>query len=132
MTRHAGRECQPIHGFQIRPWRSNTVFGRSWYTRLDGRTTYSHRVGSRRTGPRLCRPHLERLETRDLPSGAAAVTDQLREAYGRLPLSFEANQGQTDAQVHFLARGSGYALFLTPTETVFGLRKRVASGTGTA
>ncbi|MGJ0490753.1 SBBP repeat-containing protein [Methylobacter sp.] len=43
--------------------------------------------------------------------------------YGKLPLSFEANQGQTDAQVKFLARGQGYTLFLTPTETVLSLKK---------
>ena len=42
--------------------------------------------------------------------------------YGRLPLSFEANQGQTDPQVQFLSRGSGYTLFLTQTEAVFQLR----------
>jgi hypothetical protein len=43
--------------------------------------------------------------------------------YGKLPLSFEVNQGQTDAQVKFLARGQGYSLFLTPTETVLSLKK---------
>jgi hypothetical protein len=42
--------------------------------------------------------------------------------YGALPLSFEENRGQTDARVKFLARGSGYALFLTPTEAVLKLR----------
>ena len=44
-------------------------------------------------------------------------------AYGNLPLSFEANQGQTDPQVKFLSRGSGYTLFLTPTEAVLALGK---------
>jgi len=39
--------------------------------------------------------------------------------YGQLPLSFEANQGQTDGQVKFLARGQGYTLFLTAREAVF-------------
>jgi hypothetical protein len=43
--------------------------------------------------------------------------------YGQLPLSFEINQGQTDPQVNFLARGSGYTLFLTPTEAVLSLQK---------
>ncbi len=43
------------------------------------------------------------------------------ETYGRLPLSFEANQGQTDSQVKFLSRGRGYTLFLTSTEAVLGL-----------
>ena len=42
--------------------------------------------------------------------------------YGKLPLSFEANQGQTDKQVKFLSRGPGYALFLTPTEAVLSLK----------
>ncbi|MGH8456965.1 MAG: hypothetical protein ACRETE_08265, partial [Stenotrophobium sp.] len=57
----------------------------------------------------------------------AAVTpaNQARIAgnYGKLPIAFEANAGQTDAQVKFLARGSGYALFLTPGEAVMSLRK---------
>ena len=41
--------------------------------------------------------------------------------YGHLPLSFEANQGQTDPQVKFLSRGQGYNLFLTSTEAVLTL-----------
>src|SRR5215213_4433420 len=41
------------------------------------------------------------------------------DAYGRLPLSFELNQGQTDPRVKFLARGQGYGLFLTDTEALF-------------
>jgi hypothetical protein len=45
------------------------------------------------------------------------------EAYGKLPLRFEANQGQTDQQVKFLARGHGYSLFLTGSEAVLELRK---------
>src|ERR1700688_4607580 len=48
---------------------------------------------------------------------------ELMNAYGKLPLSFEANQGQTDSQVKFLSRGSGYALYLTPTEAVLSLRE---------
>src|SRR5437899_1084404 len=43
--------------------------------------------------------------------------------YLQLPLAFEANQGQTDAQVKFMSRGSGYNLYLTPTEAVLTLRK---------
>jgi YVTN family beta-propeller protein len=51
---------------------------------------------------------------------AAAATKNLRvvEAYGRLPLSFEANQGQTDRRVKFLSRSAGQTLFLTSTEAV--------------
>ena len=45
-------------------------------------------------------------------------------------MSFELNEGQTESQVAFLSQGSGYALFLTPTETVLSLQApRPASGT---
>ena len=44
------------------------------------------------------------------------------EAYGKLPLSFEANQGQIDSEVKFLSRGSGYSLFLTSNEAVLSLK----------
>ena len=46
--------------------------------------------------------------------------------YGKLPLSFEANRGQTDGRVRFLAHGRGYTLFLTGNEAVLALRKDVA------
>lgn len=49
---------------------------------------------------------------------------QAREAYGQLTLSFEANRGQTDESVNFLARGAGYTLFLKPTEAVFVLARQ--------
>ena len=40
-----------------------------------------------------------------------------------LPLYFEPNQGQTDSQVKFLARGAGYGLFLTANEAVLELQR---------
>src|SRR5262249_22196927 len=62
--------------------------------------------------PRRLRPVLEILEDRQLLSGGLSA-GQLATAYGQLPLSFEANQGQTDAQVSFLARGQQSTVFLT-------------------
>jgi hypothetical protein len=61
-----------------------------------------------------------------LPAGLSQ-TDQATQrktvdGYGNLPLSFEANQGQTDAEVRFLSRGSGYTLFLTGDEAVFSMQ----------
>ncbi|HEV7398081.1 MAG TPA: SBBP repeat-containing protein, partial [Pyrinomonadaceae bacterium] len=46
------------------------------------------------------------------------------EAYGKLPLSFEINRGQTDGQVKFLSRGDGYKLFLTSNEAVLALTQK--------
>ena len=54
------------------------------------------------------------------PKAQAKILD----SYGKLPLSFEANQGQTDAQVKFLLRTSGYTLFLTGDEAVLALSGR--------
>jgi hypothetical protein len=44
-----------------------------------------------------------------------------------VPLFFEANQGQTDARVKFLARGHGYGLFLTADEAVLELQGSAVS-----
>src|ERR1700734_1650541 len=48
---------------------------------------------------------------------------KLADAYGKLPLSFEANQGQTDRRGKFLSPGSGYALFFSDDEVVLALKK---------
>lgn len=45
-------------------------------------------------------------------------------AYAALPLAFEANQGQVDPQVKYMARGNGYKLYLASSEVVFTLHKR--------
>jgi hypothetical protein len=55
---------------------------------------------------------------------ATPTTDQnsrVRASLGALPLAFEANQGQTDPQVKYMARGNGYTVFLTANDTVFAL-----------
>ncbi len=52
------------------------------------------------------------------PLSGFAARQRAPTAYGQLPISFEANQGQADSQVRFLARGPGYRLFLTPTEAL--------------
>jgi hypothetical protein len=55
------------------------------------------------------------------PSAASA-------RYGKLPLTFEANHGQSNPQVKFLARGHGYSLFLTGQSAVLALHKDETSG----
>ena len=45
------------------------------------------------------------------------------EAYGKLPLIFERNQGQARPETEFVARGGGYTLLLLRSgEAVLGLR----------
>jgi uncharacterized repeat protein (TIGR01451 family) len=60
------------------------------------------------TGESLRWPNLPHSET----------PEPRRNEFGKLPLSFELNQGQTDSSVKFLARGHGYTIFLTGNEAV--------------
>src|SRR5258708_5744229 len=78
----------------------------------------------------VIRPQLK-SRTAHAANSHAAPKARIIESYGKLPLSFELNQGQTDPAVKFLSRGSGYNLFLTSNEAVLALnpsrdRKRAA------
>ena len=83
------------------------------------------KVSSRRSDP---------PEKRSTKQGQLVHTSRPRLAqnYGRLPLSFELNKGQTDSQVKFLSRGRGYTMFLTQGEAVLALRagNQKANGKG--
>ncbi len=58
-----------------------------------------------------------------LPSRQSGASQHSRSAsaYGQLPLSFEANQGQTNSQAKFVTRGRGYSAFLTSGGMVLSL-----------
>jgi hypothetical protein len=56
---------------------------------------------------------------------SAASKARLAQTYGELPMSFEANHGQTARQVSFLSRGDGYGLFLVGQEAVLTLRSPI-------
>jgi len=55
------------------------------------------------------------------PDSATKV--HLVDTLGKLPLSFEPNQGTTDPQVKFLSRGRGYTLFLTADEATLAVKE---------
>ena len=59
-------------------------------------------------------------------AAAPAARLQVQANYAVLPLAFEQNQGQTDSQVKYMARGDGYILFLTANDAVFSLQSRSA------
>ena len=77
---------------------------------------------------------IAKTATRPAPTTTAssAVSDQqrsrVRAAMGALPLAFEANQGQSDPQVKYMARGNGYTLFLTQTDAVLAVHSHSDSG----
>jgi hypothetical protein len=59
--------------------------------------------------------------SRTAKSSTPANDSLIRQNYSNLALSFEANVGQADPSVHFLAHGPGYGLYLTGTEAVIVL-----------
>src|SRR5436189_3822618 len=63
------------------------------------------------------------LSTKSLHAqqSASQPSAQSTRNYGKLPLRFEVNEGQTDARAKFLSRGEGYTLFLTSNEAVLKL-----------
>jgi uncharacterized repeat protein (TIGR01451 family) len=78
--------------------------------------------------------------TAQLPASPLAISSRsslhakpdARAILGQLPLIFEANQGQTDPQVKFLARGAGYSLFLDATGAVLAMQTAHSSSSRTA
>ena len=71
-------------------------------------------------------PALLQLRSQSTALAAAEVDEATRGQvvanYGKLPMRFEANEGQFNEQVRFVTRGSGYCLFLTANEAVLSLR----------
>lgn len=67
-------------------------------------------------------------ETPEIGDAQIRQKQKIAEEYGKLPINFEPNLGQTDDEVKFLARGHGYSLFLTGREAVLALQKRGKTG----
>lgn len=61
------------------------------------------------------------------PASQATSRGGILAAYGKLPLSFEQNSGQTDPRVDFLAHGNGYTVFLTRDNATLLLRAQSAA-----
>lgn len=89
------------------------VLGASCTTQVDRQKMVFSNIQSQTSSPKL-------QTDKELGASTRAT---VQEVYGKLPLYFEANRGQTDAQVNFLSRGNGYTLFLTSTEAVLTLTK---------
>lgn len=76
-------------------------------TRLDSRTQRTHSPAT--------------VPAATTKTATAEQRSQVRASLGALPLAFEANEGQSDPRVKYLARGNGYTLFLTANDAVFAV-----------
>jgi len=72
---------------------------------------------------RLIRSSQASESTSALPMTPQSTKAEIADRYGKLPLSFQSNEGQTDRDVKFLSHGPGYDLFLTAAGAVLTLRK---------
>lgn len=85
------------------------------------------------------KPKADKIDGTDDYSPQAITNEDAQrkvlEDLNKLPFVFEQNEGQTNNEVQFMARGQGYGLFLTPTEAVLNLyplkskEHRVTKGT---
>ena len=62
------------------------------------------------------------------PALDASQKSRLIQAFGKFPMRFETNRGQTDGRVEFMSRGKGYTLFLAGKEAVLSLTQPSADG----
>lgn len=65
-----------------------------------------------------------------LAQTAGRTEQNVHDAYGKLPLAFVPNAGQTDARVRFSAQAGGASFHFTQEEAVFAFRKGSLSPTG--
>ena len=52
---------------------------------------------------------------------SSALKTNIADSYGKLPISFKANRGQTNSSAKRFAGGSGYGLYLTGQKAVLAL-----------
>ncbi len=80
-------------------------------------------VGAIGQATRLIRSLEAVSETRNSELPTDAQESGVVDDYGNLPLTFEANYGQSDVRVDFIARTGDATVFLTPTAAVFSMRQ---------
>lgn len=68
-------------------------------------------------------PSAQVTQSEEQANQQAGQQGKMKQAYGKLPMSFEVNQGQADDAVKFISRGHGYQVFLTETEAVLVLQR---------
>ncbi len=77
-----------------------------------------HRSAAVQATPSLQLPTGNHVSAKRNPPADSA---RVNASYAALPVAFEPNVGQTDAQVKYLARGQGYSLFLSSTAAYFAV-----------
>jgi len=78
---------------------------------------------SAKTAGRTNDPSAKAPAAAKAPKVSAEAQSRVKDAYRHLPLRFEPNLGQSDSQVKFLSRGSGYTLFLSHDQAVLSLQR---------
>src|SRR6185369_15138227 len=122
-SRHSRRPVELRHTIPKGPVTMKRTFG--WTARKSFISLCLLLVASVWGGARWAAQRPEMISQTSQPD--AATKARVNEMYGQLPLSFEANVGQTHPQIDFISRGNGYTLFLTPREAVLDLRAASAS-----
>src|ERR1700722_6863151 len=60
-------------------------------------------------------------------SAPTTLQPKVNSTYGHLPLTFQANKGQTDPRGQYMSQGDGYSVFLTCQGMVLLLRSSAST-----
>ena len=85
-------------------------------------STFSFHALAGQPGTRNEEPSAQNASKQNV-SNLGAEKARFADHYGKLPLSFQANAGQTGSRVKFVSKGSGYGLYLTDNGAVLALDK---------
>jgi uncharacterized repeat protein (TIGR01451 family) len=105
-----------------RHWLGQTCSGRRAFVAIALLMTFGAVALTRAAKPQIAHDSNPSRFFASNPNPPGHATQSVMAAYGHLPLMFEPNQGQSDPRVKFLARGSGYGLYLTADEAVLTLQ----------
>jgi len=84
-------------------------------------------LGSAALRERSSAAHKMTAPVASTPALSAEQRARIGASFDALPVAFEVNRGQSDPQVKYMARGSGYTLFLTGNEAVFAVRSAASA-----
>src|SRR5450432_2533210 len=76
--------------------------------------------------------HRQNQRARPLLALSEDRRQQALTAYGKLPLTFVENRGQTDRRVRYYAQRGNFAVYFTPGEVVFAFGKPSPATASTA
>ncbi len=103
-------------------WKISLCVIATFFLLIVGSGFFAHHKGTEPVAANL-QTRAGEISSKSDHAADSAKALRVQESYGKLPLSFIENQGQSDDAVKFLERGHGHSVFFTPDGVVFAFQK---------